>query len=241
MAIGERLSVVIPSWREGPRLLDTLRAARTALGDCEAVVVASEETDDVREVACAEGAQWIESPRPCRGLQLRMGAGAARGEHVLFLHADSRLPADAGRYVRSALAMPGVSGGAFRLRFDRSHVVLSVLGWLSALAIPTAFLGDQCLFCTKQAYTAAGGFSDQPLFEDVDLARRLARVGRLVRLPQTVTTSARRFTEVGPFRQVLTNAFLMGAFHAGVSPDRLHARYTRHATGRLPVGLRTPK
>lgn len=221
MATGESLSVVIPSWREGARLLQAIRAVRLALGKGEIVVAAREEAADIRDCARAEGVVWIDCPEANRGLQLALGASRARGTQLVFLHADSRLPVDSGRLIRGALASPHVCGGAFRLRFDQRHPVLDSLSWLSRLTLPTAFLGDQCLFCTREAYDAAGGFRPEPLFEDVDIACRLARVGKLVRLRESVTTSARRFMERGPLRQVVTNGLLMLAFHAGVSPRSL--------------------
>lgn len=225
MADGESISIVIPSWREGPAVIDAVRAARAVIGTCEVVVAAAEEDPVTRARARAEGAIWIDSPLPCRGLQLRLGAAAASGDSLVFLHADTRLPANAGSMVREVLAMGGVVGGAFRLRFDRSHPVLGLLGALSRLSLVTSFLGDQVLFCSRSAYQASGGFRDAPLFEDVEFAKRLSRVGRLVRVPHAVTTSSRRFMRNGPMRQLLANAFMMAAYHVGMPPERLHALY----------------
>lgn len=230
MATGERLSLIIPSWREGASLLAAVRAARAALSPDETIVVAADEPEAVREAAQAEGVRWFDSPRACRGVQLRTGGLAATNDVLVFVHVDSRLPMDAGERIRAALAAGTCVGGAFRLRFDRSHPALGLLARLSALRWTSAFLGDQCLFCRRADYQAVGGFSEQPLFEDVDLARRLARRGSLVRLPQAVTTSARRFTADGPIRRLILNAFLMCAFHAGVKPQRLHDWYTNQST-----------
>jgi len=229
MDSGDAISVIIPAWREGPRLLDAVRAARVACADAELVIVAAEERADVHDAVRAEGAAWVEAPRACRGLQLALGAGRTTGRLLVFLHADTRLPPGAGRMIREALARDGVAGGAFRLRFDRAHPVLDALAWMSGMTLASSFLGDQCLFCTRDAYQAAGGFRPEPLFEDVDLARRLARVGRLVRLRPAVTTSSRRFTSNGPLRQLATNALLMLGYHAGVSPVRLSAIYREPA------------
>ena len=231
MGTGDALSVIIPSWREGPRLLESVRAARSAAGEAELVVAGAEEPDDVRAAVQALGVVWVDAPRPCRGLQLDLGAQRASRDRLVFLHADTRLPDGAARLIHDALAAPGVAGGAFRLRFDRAHPVLDALAWTSALRLPSAFLGDQGLFCTRAAYRAAGGFRPQPLFEDVDLARRLARVGRLVRLRQAVVTSARRFEARGPLRQLVVNAALYLAYRAGVSPRRLSAAYAPSSPG----------
>ncbi|MEO5988968.1 MAG: glycosyl transferase family 2, partial [Candidatus Eisenbacteria bacterium] len=89
--------------------------------------------------------------------------------------------------------------------------------------------------CTRDAYDAVGGFRPEPLFEDVDMATRLARVGRLIRLRQAVTTSARRFKGNGAYRQLATNALLFAAYCAGVEPRRLSAIYQPNQ-GERPIG-----
>lgn len=225
MGTGETLSVIVPSFGEGPGLVAALRQARAAAGPCEVIVSAFGESAETEHRVRAEGAHWVEAPRASRGLQLALGAAIATGRALAFLHADTRLPAGAGALIREALGGPGVAGGAFRLRYDESHVVLDALAWLSRLRLTASFLGDQCLFCTRRAYDHAGGFGPESLFEDVGFTRRLARVGRMVRLRQSVTTSARRFVEHGPFRQVAKNAGLMLAYHLGAPPERLHAIY----------------
>jgi rSAM/selenodomain-associated transferase 2 len=225
MATGDSLSVVIPSWREGARLLDAVRAARLAIGAGEIVVVAHGETRELAARARSEGVVWVDAPHACRGLQMKLGAERSSGHILLFLHADTRLPMNAGELVRAALADATVAGGAFSLRFDSRHPVLNALSLLSRLRLNVAFTGDQCLFCTRDRYLAAGAFRVMPLFEDVEFMARLARHGRLVRIREPVTTSARRFLRNGPLRQVAMIALLMLAYHAGVSPERLSSVY----------------
>ena len=217
MGTGDLLSAIVPSWREGPRLLEAVRAIGTALGRCEVVVTSFDERDEIRDACRSEGVVWVDAPEANRGLQLRLGAERSQGRILAFVHADSRLPLDAGTSIRTALATDGVAGGAFRLRFDRAHPVLDFLSWASRMTHPSAFLGDQGIFCSREAYEAAGGFCPEPLFEDVDLARRLARIGRLVRLPQAVTTSARRFTSNGPLSQLTINVLLLAARNLSTS------------------------
>lgn len=228
---GEILSIVVPSYREGERLLEALDALRDVVPHADVVVAASGESAATRDAARSRGARWLDAPHPSRGDQLRRGAELARGGTLWFVHADTRLPPGAGEMIRAALAAPGVAGGAFRLRFDARHPVFEGLARMSALSWTASFLGDQAMFCRRDAYESAGGFAAVPLFEDVDLARRLARVGRLVRLGASVTTSARRFTRRGPVRQLATNAALLLAYHAGVDPARLARRYAPERPG----------
>ncbi len=219
------ISVVVPSRSEG----DRLRAAIIRLcdhdgsvplsGDAEVVIAAYGESETVRAHAVRHRRlTWVDCPRPCRGEQLARGADAARGEFLLFVHADTRLPSGALQMVATALADPEVVGGGFRVRFDARHPALALLERLSSLPWRNTFLGDQAFFCRRGDYQAAGGFSALPLFEDVDLVQRLARRGRLVRLPGRVTTSARRFVAHGPWRQLALNGWLMVRHYTGQRP-----------------------
>lgn len=220
-----RLSVVIPALGEGERLLDTLGSL--AHLEAEEIVVAAHGEDAATRCAAQAmaGVTWVECPAASRGAQLARGAQAATGEALLFLHADTRLPRGAGAAILKALADPTVVGGAFRLAFDARHPALALLARMSALPWRFAYMGDQGLFCRRAALRRAGGVRALPLFEDVDLALRLARQGRLVRLPIAAVTSARRFAAHGPWRQLALNAVLLGRYHAGASPEALARRY----------------
>ncbi len=220
------ISVVIPTRAEGAGLLGALASLAAGAGAGEVVVAAHGESRAVRRRAerCAR-LRWVECPRACRGEQLALGAAAAAGEVLLFLHADTRLPAGAPEAIASALRAPGVAGGGFRLAFDARHPALALLTWMSAAPWRLAYFGDQGFFVRRADYLAVGGHRPLRLFEDLDLAARLAARGRLVRLPGAARTSARRFVAAGPWRQLARNAWLLARYLAGGSPERLAARY----------------
>jgi len=173
------------------------------------------------------GARPLSSPRPDRAAQMNMGAAAAAGKALLFLHADTRLPPGAVPAVLEALGDPGVAGGGFRHSFDSPGFLLRVISiWATARSRLTGVhLGDQGVFVRRSAFEAVGGFPDVPLFEDLYLARRLKRVGRIVTLPLAVRTSARRLLAGGVLRTGMQFAWLRIRLALGANVDRLAASY----------------
>jgi rSAM/selenodomain-associated transferase 2 len=166
---------------------------------------------------------------PGRARQLQAGAAASGGEAVVFLHADTRLPAGFAAAVREALADPRVAGGSFALRFDGRARGLRIVEWGAELrrrlfALP---YGDQALFARRRVLTAIGGVPDASIMEDLDLARALRRQGRLVHLALPVATSARRYRAGGVLRTMLRNWAALAAWRLGIDRERVAAWYRR--------------
>ncbi|MGH0034302.1 MAG: hypothetical protein ACQGVK_04685 [Myxococcota bacterium] len=164
-----------------------------------------------------------------RAHQLQVGLEATRGEIVIFLHADTRLPGGWVPAVRGALASPGAVGGAFRFAFRESGarglqrislrlVELGAQLRSSGLGLP---YGDQALFASRSALVAVGGVPQVALMEDLDLVRALRRSGRMVMLGQSATTSPRRHLEGGVWRIALRHAAAAFAWGLGVDRARL--------------------
>lgn len=130
-----------------------------------------------------------------RAARMNAGAREARGETLLFLQPDTLLPLDAWRRIRRVLRQPGVVGGCFRKRGPRGSWLLRLADLLTnlRLALRLTLYGDRAVFVRRQAFLAIGGFDEQrDVFEDVDLGRRLRRIGRLVQVAADVETSPRR-------------------------------------------------
>jgi rSAM/selenodomain-associated transferase 2 len=211
------LSVVIPALDEAERIAAAVDSARAA--DVEVIVVDGGSSDDTAERAAAGGARVITAPRG-RARQLDAGARASLGEALLFLHADTLLPAGYDAAVRRALRDPRVVGGAFRLRFDQATRALRWIERGARLRVALFGLpyGDQALFVRRATLAAIGGIPQVPVLEDLDLVRAMRRQGRLALLPLDAVTSARRYLARGPWRTAWRHA--LGALAWSIGMDR---------------------
>jgi rSAM/selenodomain-associated transferase 2 len=229
-----RLAVVIPTLDEARSIEGAIAAAISSAGvDCdggtplEVIVADGASGDDTAERARAAGARVVMAPRG-RGAHQETGWRASRGDVVLFLHADTRLPTGWAGAVLRALADARVVGGAFRLRFAPRTRALAVIEWGAALRARVLGLpyGDQALFARRSALEAIGGIPPVAILEDLDLVRALRRHGRLVLLPERVVTSSRRYLERGVLRTWAANALALVAWMLGVERRRI-AAWTR--------------
>lgn len=225
------VSVVIPALDEAERIGAAVASAREP--GVEVLVVDGGSRDDTVARASAAGARLVAS-EPGRARQLAAGVRAATGDLLVFLHADSRLPAGFAAAVANALADPAVAGGAFRFRFERDASgglapSLHVVEWGARLRVALFSLpyGDQGLFCRRTALEAGGGIPQVPIMEDLDLVRAWKRIGRVVSLAPAVETSARRYLGRGPLRTMFRNWGAVLAFAAGADRSRVAAWYQR--------------
>ncbi len=217
------ISVVIPALNEGRCIERTLAAIPPDAEPVEILVVDGGSTDDTCERA-APLARILSAPRG-RARQMNAGAAAARGDVLLFLHADTLLPEGAPAAVRQVLSESRVEAGAFRLRFDTTSPLLRFYSFCTRFPLPILCFGDRGLFVRRSTFEALGGFPDIPLFEDLEMVRRLARRGGFRFLPGYATTSARRFLQDGILRRQLRNAGLWLQYLAGADPEALAGNY----------------
>ena len=226
-AAGATVSVVIPVLDEAARIGARLTEV-AALGIHETIVVDGGSRDATCDVVRAHpAARLVIAPRG-RGPQLNAGARVATGDVLLFLHADVALPGDAVDWIARALDEPGAVAGAFRVRTvaDAGANWLGPLLRLADLRSHVTHLpyGDQALFVRRAVFEAAGGFPDEPLMEDVALARRLRSAGRIVMVPAYVRASGRRFLR-RPLASVVAMWTFPTLYRLGVPPRTLARLY----------------
>lgn len=219
------IGVVIPTLNEERTLPALLHDLGELAADVELdVVVADGGSADGTVARAAEAdARILFAPRG-RATQLNAGAAAARGEWLLFLHADVRLSAPARKTLVAAIAPGGdVEAAVFRFAIDlpgfwKRMIELGQrvreLGW----GLP---YGDQGLLVRRTLFEQAGRYPDIPLMEDVALIHRLRRHTRIRRLPAPLLTSGRRYLQAGVVRTWLAHTALITLYLAGVSPARL--------------------
>jgi rSAM/selenodomain-associated transferase 2 len=221
------LSIVIPALDEAANLARVLPGLVAREPAAEVLVVDGGSADDSRAaVARVPSVRWLSGPRG-RARQMNAGARAARGDILLFLHADTVLPEGAGAAIVAALADAGTVGGRFDVRLDSRRPLLALVGWLMnrRSRLTGICTGDQGIFVRRTVFEALGGYPDIPLMEDVELSRRLKRRGRLVALPLRVVTSARKWEREGVVRTIVLMWGLRLLYALGVSPARLHRCY----------------
>jgi len=162
-----------------------------------------------------------------RATQMNCGAKAAQGDVLLFLHADTLLPDNAFDAIEQALTSPKVVAGAFRLCFNCDKLLYKLVAFATNRRshVTNVFTGDQAYFMRAESFRAIGGYSDQPLMEDLEIIARLRTIGRIVLVPSYVTTSARRHEKIGLLRSVLFMWYLRTRYTFGTSPLRLQQMY----------------
>ena len=220
------LSIVMPVLNEAAGIEDTLRAlADYRARGVEVIVVDGGSSDDTVARAEPFADHVIEAPRG-RANQMNAGAAVAKGDVLLFLHADTRLPGNADTLIANGLARSKRAWGRFDVRFDHGGwlaLVAFMMNWRSwASGIAT---GDQAMFMTRAAFDEIGGFPPIALMEDVAASAKLKRLGRPLSLHERVTTSGRRWRQHGVWRTILLMWRLRLAFFFGGDPNSLARHY----------------
>lgn len=197
------ISIVIPTLDEQRALPATIDSVFAQSGDFEVLVVDGGSSDATRDVVDRYALRhsqlrWIRAASG-RAAQLNAGAEQALGDWLLFLHADTRLPAGALESIEALSAC--TRAGCFHQRFRSASRLLAVLSWLHnrRCRLTRIIYGDQALFIRRELFRELGGYPDRKM-EDIAFSLVLRTVTRPVLLPLAVITDARKFEQMGPWR-----------------------------------------
>ena len=222
------LSIVVPVLNEAAEIETTLQAlAPLRTRGCEVIVVDGGSADDTLALAKSLADRTIAAPRG-RASQMNAGGATAKGDVLLFLHADTRLPENADALVIDALSRSRRAWGRFDVRFTKG--ALPLIAWTMNVRsrLTGIATGDQAMFVTRKAFEGVGGFPEIALMEDIALSARLKRISRSACVSARVTTSPRRWQKHGTIRTILLMWRLRFAYFFGAPPEAL-ARAYRHA------------
>lgn len=222
------LSVIMPVFNEAKNLEGILSDLRAICPAAEVIVVDGGSEDGTS--ALVRQFPWVTylSGRRGRASQMNAGAAVANGEVLLFLHADTLLPAGANAAILEAFFNhPEAVAGRFDVRFDNPRPFFKIIAFFINLRsrLTKICTGDQALFVRRKTFEELGGYPDIPLMEDVEFATRLKRRGGMRCLRLKVTTSARKWEQGGVLRVILLMWALRFLYFIGVGPDRLHGWY----------------
>lgn len=220
-----QISIVIPVLNEAGHLANNLQALQRLRDRCELLLVDGGSHDGSPLIAEGLVDKVILSPRG-RALQMNAGAAQADADVLLFLHADTRLPEDAVSLISQSIAT-GYQWGRFDIKFDSPKPVFKLIAFMMnhRSRLTGIATGDQCLFVTRQAFYAQGGFPQIALMEDIAISSKLTKLGKPCCLKAKVITSPRRWQQHGILKTILLMWRLRLAYFLGADPNDLAVRY----------------
>ena len=211
-----KLSIIIPALDEAAGIVAALEALAPLRASGHEVIVADGGSGDgTRELAAALADRVVAAPRG-RARQMNAGAGVAGGHALLFLHADTRLPANADRLIFHSLKKH--LWGRFDVAIDGRSPLLAVVAFFMNLRsrLTGIATGDQAIFVRRDAFP---GFPEIALMEDVAFSKAMKRRTPPACLRERVSTSGRRWERNGVVRTVILMWRLRLAYFLGASPD----------------------
>jgi rSAM/selenodomain-associated transferase 2 len=224
---GPLVALIVPVWMDDAFVADLINRLEIDSAAVEWIVAAVHPSQSLRDLERAGRIRLVLCEKPSRGAQMNAGAKTTRASLLCFHHADSELRPEHVASLVAAAQTEGIIGGAFHRRFDDRRFWMtwweSLLRRASKVAGP--LFGDQSLFVKTDIFQQLGGFAEIPLMEDIELSRRLRRIGRITLLDPPLWSSPRRFRRLGNARTLFVNTALIALFYLGVNPQRLHRWY----------------
>ena len=228
-----RISIIIPTLNEANNITAAISSIQPST-NVEIIVVDGGSNDNTAAIAQSLGATVISSA-PGRSMQMNTGAAIASGDILLFLHADTQLPANFDTMIRHQLAQPGIIAGAFTLRIDSPHPGLRLIEW--GIKWRSRFwqmpYGDQAIFLTKQSFIQVGNFPEIPIMEDFQIIKNLKRLNKITIIDVPVVTSPRRWLKKGILQTTLINQIIVIAYLLRIPPNKIRQWYHQEKFRRI--------
>jgi rSAM/selenodomain-associated transferase 2 len=229
------IAVVVPVYNESENIVQWVQSLLDEFESAQIVVVDASDRDvSILALKKIESdtrfdenrLRIIYSHTPSRALQMNQGAQVCTADVLVFLHADTRLPGDAMDGIRNAVER-GFQWGRFDVRLDAPGVFYRIIEWSmnQRSAISSIATGDQAIFIKRALFNEVGGFAAIPLMEDIELCKRLKKIGWPARLRSRVVTSARRWREQGVLCTIVQMWSLRFQYWLGISPEKLAMAY----------------
>jgi rSAM/selenodomain-associated transferase 2 len=220
------LSIIIPALNEAAGIVVLLQSLQGLRAQGAEIIVADGGSADATiQLALPLADQVMTAPKG-RASQMNAGAAIARAPLLLFLHADTRLPAGAMPQLVRAIAQ-GALWGRFDVKISGNTSGLGLIGTMMNLRSRLSGIatGDQAIFVRRDVFNQLGGFPDLPLMEDISFSRQMKRLGRPACLFEKVITSGRRWEKHGVLRTILLMWSLRLRFFLGADPADLAREY----------------
>jgi rSAM/selenodomain-associated transferase 2 len=218
------ISVIIPTLNEELMIKETFKRLGKAI---EIIVVDGGSNDKTREIAKTLGAKVIISAKKGRALQMNLGGKIAKGDILLFLHADTLLPPDYQELIINTLSESNVIAGAFQLKIEGQEkslrLVEKLVNWRSRFfSLP---YGDQGIFLKASVFEDLSGFPELPIMEDFELIQRLKKRGKIAIVSSAVVTSGRRWRKLGVWKTTIINQLVILGYYLKIPPKLLKHFY----------------
>src|SRR6266513_687702 len=222
-----KFSVIVSVFNEGLLIRPFLQHLRDRAPEAEIIVADGGSSDDTADLSAGFCDQLVRS-EPNRAVQMNVGARAAHGEVLWFVHADAEVPNGCLNEISRILNDPDVAGGFFRIRLPRGAVyrLTDTFGHYAGILLRMR-CGDHGLFCRRTAFLDVGGFPEVPLMEDVEFFRRLRLRGRVICSQKRMLANPRRYETVGGVRLTLAYGLIAMLYIFGVPLSKLAWLYER--------------
>ena len=220
------ISIIIPVLNEA-KIIQSILNELQQHSQVEVIVVDGGSQDNTIAMARQTGVKVISVFQKGRAAQMNAGVNIARGDILLFLHADTKLPSNFVELVVKTLEPASVVAGAFELAIDGEA---KSLRWIELLVKMRSRLfslpyGDQAIFISKRAFVNSGGFADLPIMEDFEFIERIRKRGEIAIAPAVVVTSGRRWQKLGVWKTTLINQAIIAGYYLGISATKLSNFY----------------